>query len=78
MSRVPGFALIILVAVVIAAAITTWATSPITGSDSAGPTQARPSALALVLTPAINAQCRIGDAGCNIRESCAAPHRRAA
>jgi hypothetical protein len=40
MSRVPGFALIILVAVVIAAAITTWAASPITGSDSAGPTQA--------------------------------------
>ena len=41
MSRVPGFALIILVAVVIAAAITTWAASPIRGSDSAGPTQAR-------------------------------------
>jgi hypothetical protein len=41
MSRVPGFALIILVAVVIAAAITTWAASPITGSDSAGSTQAR-------------------------------------
>jgi ABC-type enterobactin transport system permease subunit len=32
---------IILIAVVIAAAITTWAASPIARSDSAGPTQAR-------------------------------------
>jgi ABC-type enterobactin transport system permease subunit len=32
---------IILVAVVIAAAITTWAASPIARSDSAGPTHAR-------------------------------------
>jgi ABC-type enterobactin transport system permease subunit len=32
---------IILIAVVIAAAITTWAASPIAQSDSAGPTQAR-------------------------------------
>ena len=40
MSRVPGFALIILVAVVIAAAITMWAASPIARSDSARPTQA--------------------------------------
>jgi hypothetical protein len=32
---------IILVAVVIAAAITTWAASPIERSDSTGPTQAR-------------------------------------
>ena len=32
---------IILVAVIIAAAITTWAASPIARSDSAGPTQAR-------------------------------------
>jgi hypothetical protein len=41
MSQVPRFALIISVAVVIAAAITTWAASPITGSDSVGPTQTR-------------------------------------
>ena len=44
MSRAPRFALtlgISLVAVLIAVAITTWAASPITGSDSAGPTQAR-------------------------------------
>ena len=32
---------IILIAVVIAAAITTWAASPIADSDSAGPAQAR-------------------------------------
>jgi hypothetical protein len=44
MSRGPGFALslgISLVAVLIAVAIMTWAASPIAGSDSAGPTQAR-------------------------------------
>ena len=44
MSRAPRFALtlgISLVAVLIAVAITTWAASPITGSDSAAPTQAR-------------------------------------
>jgi hypothetical protein len=41
MSQVPRFALIISVAVVIAAAITAWAASRITGSDSAGPTHAR-------------------------------------
>jgi hypothetical protein len=44
MSRGPEFALslgIILVAVVIAATIMTWATSPIAQSDSAGPTEAR-------------------------------------
>ena len=44
MSRGPGFALslgISLVAVLIAVAITTWAASPISGSDSAVPTQAR-------------------------------------
>jgi hypothetical protein len=43
MSRGPEFALslgIILVAVVIAATITTWATSPIARSVSARPTQA--------------------------------------
>jgi hypothetical protein len=32
---------VILVAAVIAAAITTWAASPIARSDSAGPTEAR-------------------------------------
>jgi hypothetical protein len=40
MAQGPGFALsvgIILVAVVLAVAITTWAASPIAGSDSAGP-----------------------------------------
>jgi hypothetical protein len=44
MSRGPRFAVslgIILVAVVVAAAITTWAASTLTGSNSAGPTQAR-------------------------------------
>jgi len=44
MSRKPRFILslgIILVAVVIAAAITIWVASPIVRSDSAGPTQAR-------------------------------------
>jgi hypothetical protein len=41
MSRGPLSLGIILVAVVIAAAITTWAASTITGSDSAAPTQAR-------------------------------------
>jgi hypothetical protein len=44
MSRGPGVGLslgIILVAVLIAAAITTWAASPLTGSDSAGTTQGR-------------------------------------
>ena len=44
MSRGPGFALslgISLVAVLIAVAITTWTASPISGSDSAVPTQAR-------------------------------------
>ena len=40
MSRGPLSLGIILVAVVIAATITTWATSPIAGSDSARPSQA--------------------------------------
>ena len=82
MSRGPGFALslgISLVAVLIAVAIMTWAASPIAGSDSAGPTQARevsdlpPSTLARVLSgvAAEKQPDRIGGAGSNIRESCA-------
>jgi hypothetical protein len=42
MSRGPGFAFSLgIILVAIAAAITTWAASPIAGSDSAGPTKAR-------------------------------------